>query len=548
MWILVTAILSAPATPAAPEPAYRSEEALRRYAQARLSEEQGSGAEALREYYRAMLLDDQSSGIPRRVSEVTAVVGDPAQSLEFAERALAIDPSDPRALWLKGSALLNLGRDGESLDALEAAAHGDTDQVEYARTLARAAERLDRVPLMAQCYRRIAWLDEDDAEAWFQLAAAEARLNRFSAADSAITRGVELNPLRQGRFFMQGWIEENLGRLAEAATSYRRHLELHAKDPAARRRLISVLGREDRHQEAFGEARALAREHPEDLETREVEADLAFAAGAPSEGLKLLEQLKRRWPDDPDAFGARLTILARHGHGRQAALEAEARVAERPKDFAPLLLAAHVYEATHDYDRALENLRRAVDLTPDSLAPRVLLARTLQSAKRLAEAEQTWREAAARFPKVNGLIFDLAACREKLGDLAGAEQAVRDILDRDPSNPVALNFLGYLYADHNRNLDQALALIQRALDAEPDNGAYLDSLGWAYYRLGRLGEARRALERAVIITGGDPVVREHLGDVYKDLRLNDLAREQYRKSLVSDNTNRRVRSKLSGLR
>src|SRR5206468_2841753 len=130
----------------APEPAYRSEEALRRYAQARLSEEQGSGAEALREYYRAMLLDDQSSGIPRRVSEVTAVVGDPAQSLEFAERALAIDPSDPRALWLKGSALLNLGRDGESLDALEAAAHGDTDQVEYARTLARAAERLDRAP------------------------------------------------------------------------------------------------------------------------------------------------------------------------------------------------------------------------------------------------------------------------------------------------------------------------------------------------------------------------------------------------------------------
>jgi Tfp pilus assembly protein PilF len=91
-------------------------------------------------------------------------------------------------------------------------------------------------------------------------------------------------------------------------------------------------------------------------------------------------------------------------------------------------------------------------------------------------------------------------------------------------------------------------LIRRALEKDPDNGAYLDSLGWAFYRLRRLDEARLYLERAVERTGGDAVVHEHLGDVYKDLRLNDLAREQYRRSLAADSTNARVRAKLSELR
>jgi tetratricopeptide (TPR) repeat protein len=145
------------------------------------------------------------------------------------------------------------------------------------------------------------------------------------------------------------------------------------------------------------------------------------------------------------------------------------------------------------------------------------------------------------------VAFDLAACRETLGDLAGAEAAVRDVLRREPDHPTALNFLGYLWADHDRNLDEAVELIVRALAQDPDNGAYLDSLGWAYYRLGRLGEARVQLERAARLTGGDPVVLEHLGDVYKDLALKDLAREQYRLSLAADPGNARVRAKLDAL-
>jgi Flp pilus assembly protein TadD len=159
----------------------------------------------------------------------------------------------------------------------------------------------------------------------------------------------------------------------------------------------------------------------------------------------------------------------------------------------------------------------------------------------------TWRALLDRHPEHAPAAFAIAFCRERAGDLAGAEAAARDALARQPDDPTALNFLGYLLADHGSKLAEALRLIERAVEQDPDNGAFVDSLGWVYFRLGRLEEARAQLERAVHLTDGDPEVREHLGDVYKSLDLMDLAREQYRLALTLDPANPRVKDKLHEL-
>src|SRR5438094_1300443 len=92
---------------------------------------------------------------------------------------------------------------------------------------------------------------------------------------------------------------------------------------------------------------------------------------------------------------------------------------------------------------------------------------------------------------------------------------------------------------------EARTLVVRSVQMDPDNGAYVDSFGWVLYRLGDLAGAREQLERAVRLTEGDPVVREHLGDVYVDLRLPDLAREQYRLGAAAEGENaKRVGDKL----
>ena len=527
---------------------YPDQEVLRRYLSGRLLEEQGARAEALDEYFRALVLDPQAIDIARRISEVAGQMGDPGRSLEFAERALKIDPQDPRSLWLRGTALLNMGREREALEPLQSAAEMDSERVEYFRTLARAGERLDRFDIVLRCYQRVIWLDDEDGEAWFQLAAARARLGRFGAADTALAVAVSLNPLRPGLFFLKGWISESLGRLDQAGREYRQHLEIHPDDQGTRRRLIYLLARQKRFRDAAREAGILSGDRSDDLEARHMHAELLFEGGQEGEGMKLLDQLKRERPLDLDVVSIRVGIMARHGRGKAAVEEAERWLSAHPEELRSLLLAARARELNGDLEQAANHLTAAVAQAPDSIAPRVLLAKVRESARQLPEAEKIWSQAVSRFPRQNGLAFDLALCREKLGDLEGAERAVRDVLDREPDNATALNFLGYLFADHNRKLDEAVVLIQKALVFDPENGAYLDSLGWAYYRLGRLAEARTALERAIQRSGGDPVIHEHLGDVYKDLQLKELARDQYRLSLSSDGDNGRVREKLSRIR
>ncbi len=91
-----------------------------------------------------------------------------------------------------------------------------------------------------------------------------------------------------------------------------------------------------------------------------------------------------------------------------------------------------------------------------------------------------------------------------------------------PTSAEVLNYLGFLLADQGRSLDEAVRLVQRALEVDPGNPAYLDSLGWAYYRLGELQEAERYLTPAARQLPRNAVVQDHLGDVFAGLgRWND---------------------------
>jgi len=178
-----------------------------------------------------------------------------------------------------------------------------------------------------------------------------------------------------------------------------------------------------------------------------------------------------------------------------------------------------------------------------------MLARALQGAGRYVEAEHEWLTIRAAMPEEPGISLELGGCRERAGNVDGAVSAGRDALKIAPDWPPALNFVGYVLADHDRELPEARKLIERALERDPENGAYVDSYGWVLYRQGDLAGARENLERAVRLTEGDPVVREHLGDVYRDLKLPDLAREQYRLSVAGDGENaKRVGDKLKALR
>jgi len=185
---------------------------------------------------------------------------------------------------------------------------------------------------------------------------------------------------------------------------------------------------------------------------------------------------------------------------------------------------AGAWSLARDFDKALAAAREAGRRDPNS--PRMLSREpwVLFQAERLEEARDKYIEILDRFdadyasPENRELMRDirlaLSAVEVELGEIESAEQWLQQTLDEFPEDIGAHNDLGYLWADQGKHLKRSLRMIRKAVDAEPDNIAYLDSLGWVLYRLGRFEEALEPLEKAAAGEQVDGVILDHLGDVY----------------------------------
>lgn len=127
--------------------------------------------------------------------------------------------------------------------------------------------------------------------------------------------------------------------------------------------------------------------------------------------------------------------------------------------------------------------------------------------------------------------LSIATALQMSGDFTGAESTLRDILKESPNNPIALNNLGYFLLERNERFDEALGLIKQAVDIDPTNPSYLDSLGWAYFKLGKYAEAELYLREALRNDSTSVAINEHLGDVLAAQSKAEQARSHWRRSL-----------------
>ncbi|MBU9699062.1 tetratricopeptide repeat protein [Rhodobacteraceae bacterium HSP-20] len=145
------------------------------------------------------------------------------------------------------------------------------------------------------------------------------------------------------------------------------------------------------------------------------------------------------------------------------------------------------------------------------------------------------------------LYYSRGISNERAGNWPEAEADFRRALELNPDQPQVLNYLGYSFVDRGENLDEALGMIERAVAAQPDAGYIIDSLAWALFRLGRYQEAVEPMERASLLEPVDPVVTDHLGDVYWAVGRKLEARFQWHRALSFDPEEKeakRIRRKL----
>jgi tetratricopeptide (TPR) repeat protein len=150
---------------------------------------------------------------------------------------------------------------------------------------------------------------------------------------------------------------------------------------------------------------------------------------------------------------------------------------------------------------------------PDDLRFPRLRARALFESGAAARAFEVLEPSARANPTDVATQFALADLYTNAGRGEDAERTVRRLLAMEPGNATALNYLGYMLAERGQQLDEAIRLVQRALEIDPDNPSYQDSLGWAYFRQGKMDEAEKYLAPAAEKLPKNSVVQDHLGDV-----------------------------------
>ncbi|MBK1635449.1 hypothetical protein CKO19_06855 [Rhodovulum adriaticum] len=218
------------------------------------------------------------------------------------------------------------------------------------------------------------------------------------------------------------------------------------------------------------------------------------------------------------------------------AIETYASVApESPTFLTAELGRARTLRRTGDIDGAVAVLGDLADSYPKVATVHMTLGDILRGEERYAEALPAYDRAIAQFdaPRTNQWVayFARGICHERLDQWDRAEPDFRQALELEPGQPQVLNYLGYSFVEMETNLDEALDMIQQAVEARPRDGYIVDSLGWVYYRLGRYAEAVEPMERAAALMPVDPIINDHLGDVYWAVGRRLEAEFQWRRAL-----------------
>jgi tetratricopeptide (TPR) repeat protein len=196
---------------------------------------------------------------------------------------------------------------------------------------------------------------------------------------------------------------------------------------------------------------------------------------------------------------------------------------------------AFALNALDRVDDAKVLLEQIITKNPKDIRPLDALGNILRSHERYAEARDYYTRAIALIEKPTKenwpLFYARGVSSERLKDWPAAEADLKRALELSPDESPVLNYLGYTWVDQSQNLKTAMDYIRKAVKLKPDDGYYVDSLGWAYYRLGNIPAAVEQLERAVELKPDDPVINDHLGDAYWRIGRNLEAKYQWQQVL-----------------
>jgi len=388
----------------------------------------------------------------------------------------------------------------------------DPSELSHLRGLAQSLLSEEKYTEALAAYQKLSDMLPDDADTYLRIAQIYRELHQLDKAEENLVKARQYAPGSLEVMYNEAMIYESQGRfedairvLSDAVTG----VKAQSKVLPSRRRSLAILyqqlGMLYRDVQNFQAAIYTFQElghlgDEEDRRSRLLIMDTYRQARELPKALQAGKEAIAKYPDDSSIRSSLAMMLGEAQQPDEAIKLLQAGLKGGAGDRETYLNYAQIYERSHRFAEAETAARKAESL-----------------AVQPADNELAWL--------ILGAIFE----RQKQYDKAEAE--FKKVINVNPKNSMVLNYYGYMLADRGIRLDEAVDLIQRALDLEPYNGAFLDSLGWAYYKQNQLDQAELTLRKAVERESHDPTIREHLGDVLAKQGRVELAVIEWEKSL-----------------
>jgi predicted Zn-dependent protease len=515
---------------------------------------------------------------PTRLSEAIAQLtaahrlspNDIATSVSLARALLAADRSaeaaaildelpelgnQPMIQRLTADAKAKSGHFKEAEALYKVLAEADPGDRELAAALVDLYEDQDKLDEALDLLRKLEHRDPENAAISERIVLDLARAGRFAEAEDRARELVAKRPENRAGKRLLATVLFERGSISDGEKVLRALIEADPDDPVTRRTLASELVRERR----FDEAKAMY----DDMARRAADGPRkAEAKQAAMIELGFIAYLQKNWAEARKILGplaldgtrvnprAARILLATDRDEEDFAdglVRAKALAAADPAEPEWTAASAEFQHRSGD-KKSAEN--RLDALAASGEADKMLAAADAYARlKRFDAAIRIARDACAKFPENAEAQFRLGSSLERGDSFAEAEKVFLKLLADRPNDAAAQNYLGYMWADKGVELEQARSLLEKAVGREPRNAAYLDSLGWAYFRLGKMDSAEKNLREAHRREPSDPTILEHLGDL--EMKLGNIAgaiRDWERALELRHEEPERVRQKLQHAR
>jgi tetratricopeptide (TPR) repeat protein len=517
----------------------------------------GKVDEAVAAFKKAIDLEPKSAEPRAELAALYARQDKAREALDAAEDALKVAPRNQEANRILGTVLAALAeqrqaaRPGDdvaqypkrAMTALEIARGDGNGDLNIDLTLGRlyldADRYADAVPLM----RRIVLEQPQYADGWLLLAEAQEGSGAPGAAVDTLKQLLEEQP----QFFRaRVQLAETLDRQhqwADAADAWASAQALNPRNLEIVTRRAAALMNVGRAGEARDLLRDAIKQSPDDLRITFMLAQAQRDAGDLEGAEATAKALHDAHPDDVRFAYLMSQMMEARGRYQEIVdfLKPEiARLrggAAKGPQLAMLLGSEGLaLQQLRKYDEAIAAFTEAVTLAPDDPVRHVLLIQGYSAAGKHKEAIDAAQKARTKFPDESSVVYQLGAALDRAGRRDESEKLFRDLIAQDPLDAGALNYLGYMLAEHGSpaHLEEAVTLIQRALKIDPDNPSFLDSLGWAYVQQGKLNLADQPLSTAAEKSPTNSVIQEHLGDLRQKQNRHADAIAAWQKALAGD--------------